>query len=639
MRDPFDDLRGLEGTSRPPLPPSEVRRRGDRLRRRRTALQVVVAAAAVAVIASGGVLVTGDRTGTGPPPPPATQLPQPRPTWVTEIPSRLEAALRTSLPGGPLRDDSLDARWVGLPCSNEKEADLEAARNGRTKPWESLGSTWLAGPDDRRTDADLRMLFQLGEVHSAQLVLYPDADTATEAMAAIREQGETCGSTSPSPATELRWSVRPLFLGDDGVLLSGGDFATGTDERVPGRMLVAVVRRGNAVLAAARSDESPAELDDRGADGARDLVDRTRRLAEQMCVFSPGGCADVSAPADPNGPLEPEALPYAISPEDLERHTGESGWTSTQGILEQPMVCAEESTEALAGDRTDTRMYARFDDDGATVGMATTTVLDFEPSTWAADGFERAAGWLHTCDQPLDRDHPVVDGGLGAVHSGSWSTGRYVWRTVTTPAPEVCDDCGLVWHHHQGVALGGDRLVILQVSTPGVAEQSGRVTAGPLPDMLRAAAALAAGATDAPGSTATGPATETFGPDGVRGLDLGADVTGGRGSALVDVVGGSRCQAFRLRGPGRPANNVDGFAERRRGVVVLLAREGMTTPQGVGLGSSRQAVLDAHPGGEDLVPGYRVAVPGRPGSSYRFGFDGDRVVSLMLARDGQRCIG
>lgn len=78
----------------------------------------------------------------------------------------------------------------------------------------------------------------------------------------------------------------------------------------------------------------------------------------------------------------------------------------------------------------------------------------------------------------------------------------------------------------------------------------------------------------------------------------------------MDLLDGSRCQAFRLRGPREPANNVDGFAERRRGVVVLLASEGMTTPQGVGRGSSRQDVLD-----------------------------GDRVVSLMVARDGRRCIG
>lgn len=212
----------------------------------------------------------------------------------------------------------------------------------------------------------------------------------------------------------------------------------------------------------------------------------------------------------------------------------------------------------------------------------------------AADGFERAVGWLDTCDEPLDRDHPVVDGGLGDVHSGSWTTGRYVWRTVTTPAPEICDGCGLVWHHHQGVALGGDRLVVLQLSTPGVLEQAGGGTTTPLPRLLQAAAGLAAGGMGT---------TETFGPEGMGGLDLGTSTSQGPGAALVDVLGGARCQAFRLRGPGRPTNNVDGFSEGERGVVVLFARTGMTTPQGVGLGSSRQDVLEAHPGGEDLVPG------------------------------------
>lgn len=475
------------------------------------------------------------------------------------------------------------------------------------------------------------MVFPPGELHSRQLVVYPDAATATEAMAAIREQSESCGSTSPSPSTELRWSVRPLsFGGDEGLLLAGGDFVEGTDDRVPGRTLVVVVRRGNAVLAVARSDESTARLEDRREDGARDLVDLTSALAEQLCVFSAAGCGNGRDDAAADD-LEPEPLlPYVLTADDLEEHTDQDRWTSTEGILEQPMVCAEESTEALAGDRTDTRTYARFDDDGTTVGMATTTVLDFEPGSWAADGFERAVGWLDTCDEPLDRDHPVVDGGLGDVHSGSWTTGRYVWRTVTTPAPEICDDCDAVWHHHQGVALAGERLVIVQVSTPGKGHDPTTASNEPLPGMLQAAAGLAAGGMST---------TETFGPEGMGGLDLGTSTSQGPGAALVDVLGGARCQAFRLRGPGRPANNVDGFSEGERGVVVLFARTGMTTPQGVGLGSSRQDVLEAHPGGEDLVPGYRVAVDGQPGSHYQFGFEDDRVASLMLARDDQGCIG
>ena len=117
MPDLFDPLRGTpDQLVRPPLPPAEVRRRGDRLRRRRTVTAATGAALAVALVVGGGLALGGGlTTGSTPAPvPPAGQPPSesaepsPAPTpdvdWLTSIPT-----------GFPLADD------LDKPVSTEEE--------------------------------------------------------------------------------------------------------------------------------------------------------------------------------------------------------------------------------------------------------------------------------------------------------------------------------------------------------------------------------------------------------------------------------------------------------------------------------------------------------------------------------------
>lgn len=82
--DPMSDLENfsLEGDAVHPLPASEVRRRGDRMRRRRTGALAAGAAAAVAVIATSSVVAAQNLTG-GDDTQPA---PQPSPTETTSEP-------------------------------------------------------------------------------------------------------------------------------------------------------------------------------------------------------------------------------------------------------------------------------------------------------------------------------------------------------------------------------------------------------------------------------------------------------------------------------------------------------------------------------------------------------------------------
>lgn len=310
MRDPLDELSQLAvGHGRPRVPAAEIRRRGDRLRHRRTGLQALAVVAAVGIVVSGGLLATGGVTGTGPPPGPATRLPAPAPAtqtpsqspeqtatpsgesesahpWTTVIAARIEQALDATLPAVPAGTSTVAGAgrpWTGLPCGEPGPDDDPAAR---------ISTTRFAGIDEQQTDQLASWVSPPGEFHARQLVLYPDGDTAAQAVAAIRTQAEQC---APAPVdgipAELRWSVRPHDLGgEEGMVLAGGTYAEGSDTRVPGRTLLAVLRQGNAVVTLLLSDESSAAVEDLTEADARALVEAATGLVEVLCSFTEAGC-------------------------------------------------------------------------------------------------------------------------------------------------------------------------------------------------------------------------------------------------------------------------------------------------------------------------------------------------------------
>ena len=86
MPDPIDELENFSdpGLAMNPLPASEVRRRGTRMRRRNNALAAVGGVAAVAIIATPlAMAATNKSTDTTPP----VTNPSPSVTWVQEIPA------------------------------------------------------------------------------------------------------------------------------------------------------------------------------------------------------------------------------------------------------------------------------------------------------------------------------------------------------------------------------------------------------------------------------------------------------------------------------------------------------------------------------------------------------------------------
>jgi hypothetical protein len=637
MPDPLDELKNLEGAaSRARLSPEEVRRRGDRMRRRRGALQAVAAAAVAGVVFSGGALAFGGLQGTAPQPAPAPSHPSPTPSdeadeveWVTTVPDDLGQALFDSLPvedaeGAPtFTHAGLAVPWKGLPCGEVDE----------TSVYPVMGSSWFDGVDDARTDQRFSAVAPPAAMASRQLVVYPDAETATAAVEAVRDQTEACGPLEAVPgASEFRWSAAAhSFGGHDGLLLSGAEYVVGTDERTIGRTLVGLVREGNAVLTVLHGDESSAPVEDLDEPDARELVELTGDFADRMCVFAADPC--VEPEPEQTADLDEGAL---LDLQDVESLAAglDTDWAQVEDREDPTIDCQADWLSSLEPSGMVFREFSGTGAPGVVNAEAATAVLSFGDTAQAEDAFATVSRWVTDCEDRMDGTRPV-----SIAHTpvrDRTEHGPSLWRVVESPAPEVCSECDTGWIDAQGVALVGDRVAVLSIAYIGTMMTGEDASASPMADGI---GLLADRVAESLGAV---PAAESFGPEGMRGVELGVSARTGPAAKRIDVVGtsGPGCEAFRVAGPGEPSSNIDGFAEEDRGVAVLFARPAMTTPAGVGLGSTRAEVRAAHPDGEDLVPGYRVPVPGHPDRWYQFAFHQDGTVeSLVLALDGQTCIG
>lgn len=170
-----------------------------------------------------------------------------------------------------------------------------------------------------------------------------------------------------------------------------------------------------------------------------------------------------------------------------------------------------------------------------------------------------------------------------------------------------------------------------------------------------AASATAASATAAPttkASTTAPPTTKAsttrpatrLGPDGWGALRLGMTFRQASGTGLIgpwDDQGGALCQSAALRNA--PAEEGIVIASDL-GVVYIGAFGTMRTPQGIGLGSSRAAVLKAYPTWQPIAEtgegadgrGF-VRVPGNSAAVYRIVTEKGRVSELTIELRSQNC--
>jgi|SRR6478735_1774245 len=274
------------GLTMTPLPASEVRRRGTRMRRRNHALATVGGIAAVAIIATPIALAVNGGPSPAPTPGPATAPPA---GWVQQVPTGFDI---TALPAGSTftfdeRNDSVvdDLELCGTEVFSTRSADLPAS--------DTAGATHGEPGTDGGT--------------SRTLALYADDDTAQAALDGIRQGVADCPVDEQPPSLPL---VNDLL---DGPVPGSEDSVVWTNQAKDGDLLSQltvreIVRVGNALFLA----ESFGDAGGAQAKGNIDLlVEQSAPVVDQMCTFSIEGCA----PAQPDASEavdEPTGLTGAI---------------------------------------------------------------------------------------------------------------------------------------------------------------------------------------------------------------------------------------------------------------------------------------------------------------------------------------
>jgi len=173
MRDPLDELENFAnpGLTMNPLPASEVRRRGTRMRRRNHALAAIGGVAAVAIIATPlAMAASGDRTDTTPPV--TTQSPSPTVTWVQEIPAGFP--LTAGMPRATIED------------GYEPLADADAC----------AGLGW--SPDGPPATVDLQRVYQSENEGGWErtLAVYADEDAARQSLLDLQSRVQECAAST-----------------------------------------------------------------------------------------------------------------------------------------------------------------------------------------------------------------------------------------------------------------------------------------------------------------------------------------------------------------------------------------------------------------------------------------------------------
>ncbi|GAA1762993.1 hypothetical protein GCM10009795_006960 [Nocardioides hankookensis] len=274
MPDPIDELENFTdpGLTMNPLPASEVRRRGTRMRRRNNALAAIGGVAAVAIIATPIAMAASNNTTGSSRDPGVAHSASPTThevTWVTSVPD--DFALGDGM--GTTDDPAHVGKERGeVVFSSIAICGSDVWTPEQPETTDVLGAVWsdLAEGGEQRT-----------------LALYPTEGAATDALAAMRQAVVDC----PDQSTGGGDYIQPVKLratsGDDALAYMDqyGDSAGPTGE---GNAYV-VTRVGNALLLDKTYFGSAGSVEV-GQQTVQLLQNRAHGVEKLMCVFSADAC-------------------------------------------------------------------------------------------------------------------------------------------------------------------------------------------------------------------------------------------------------------------------------------------------------------------------------------------------------------
>ena len=407
MRDPLDELRDFARSGDPviPVPPAEVRRRGDRLRRRNQVFTTVgsVAAALVLIGTPLAIATSGADDDRAP-----DVAPAPSGGWRQEVPA--DWPLASGMPEDTLVVDDFSAEAPG-PCGDE---------------------AWSPASPSPAADA-LSAIYRGVDTEGSEqrtIAVYADADAAAASVEAVRDQLAAC--EAPSGGFAIEAVEVPSALGEDSLTFVNRWYDE-SGEPTGEAHVHQVVQVGNAVLYATGhflGGMQPAVVDET----VRDLQVDTAYTVTAMCLFALDPCGSVPEPSEPPASADeggPTTIPSGFPLADGLTGDEVVGPSADGDGVDLTAMCG--AGRAVWPGRPADRLAAT---GAGTEFNETRELVAFESAEQASAAVERVRAALASCPTVEDRtytrlDAPVVgEESLTFAFTYAEGTGGSVYQLV-----------------------------------------------------------------------------------------------------------------------------------------------------------------------------------------------------------------